>query len=138
MLYLNAYLIFNGNCREAMEFYKQCLGGVLYLSSYADMPGQGSTDLPEQYKNWILHARLTIKTQVLMASDTRPGISVTQGNNFFVSINSESIEETERYFKALSEKGVIDMPLQETFFAHRFGMLTDQFGIKWMFNVEKK
>ena len=135
MKYMNAYLIFNGNCRQAMEFYAKCLGGVLYLSTYAEAPD--CSGLPDEYKNWIIHARLTIKTQVLMASDTRPGIPVKQGDNFFVSVNCENVEETEKIFNALAEKGKIGMPLQETFFAVRFGMLTDQFGIKWMLNLEK-
>jgi len=135
MRYLNPYLIFNGNCRQAMEFYRQCLGGVLYMSSYAEAPG--TENLPAQYKDWLIHARLTIKTLVLMASDTRPGMPVTQGDASFVSLNCDSIDEAEGIFKALSEKALIDMPLQETFFAVRFGMLTDQFGVKWMLNLEK-
>ena len=135
MTYMNAYLIFNGNCRQAMEFYAKCLDGALYLSTYAQAPD--CSNLPKEYKDWIIHARLTIKTQVLMASDTRPGMPVKQGDNFFVSVNCESVEETEKIFKALGAKGKIDMPLQETFFAIRFGMLTDQFGIKWMLNLEK-
>ena len=135
MKIINPYLIFDGNCRQAMEFYKKCLGGVLYLSTYAEAPGV--SNLPPKCKNWIIHARLTIKTQVLMASDTHPGVSIKQGNNFFVSINCENIKEIEKLFKALSQKGKVEMPLQETFFAVRFGMLTDQFGIKWMLNLEK-
>lgn len=133
---MNAYLIFNGNCRKAMEFYKKCLGGVLYMGTYGEMPG-GNSDLPKKAKNWILHARLTIKSLVLMASDTRPDMTVNQGNNFFVSINCESIKEAEKLFEALGQKGTVEMPLQETFWAHRFGMLIDQFGIKWMLNFEK-
>ena len=131
---INPYLIFNGNCRQAMEFYKKCLGGVLYLSTYAELPGE---KVAKQDKDKILHARLTIKTLILMASDAHPGISIQEGNNFFVSINAESVEESEKLFKALGEKGKVDQPLQKTFFAHRFGMLTDQFGIKWMVNLEK-
>ncbi len=134
---LNAYLIFNGNCRQAMEFYKQCLGGVLYMMPYSEAP-DASTDLPKECKDWLIHARLTIKTLVLMASDTRPGMPVQQGNNSFISISCESIQEAEAFFKALSVKGEIKMPLQETFFAVRFGMLTDQFGIHWMINLDKK
>ena len=133
---INTYLIFDGNCRKAMEFYKKCLGGVLYLSAYSEMPG-GCEDLPKKCKDWILHARLTIRSAVLMASDTRPGVPIRQGNNFFVSINCESIKEAAKLFKALGQKGTIEMPLQETFWATRFGMLTDQFGIKWMVNFDK-
>ena len=132
---MNTYLIFDGNCRQAMEFYKKCLGGELYMSTYAEAPGV--SDLPKECKGWLIHARLTMKSLVLMASDTHPGTTIKGGNNFFIPINCEDIKETERLFKALGEKGKIDMPLQETFFAIRFGMLTDQFGIKWMLNLEK-
>jgi len=132
---LETYIIFDGHCHQAMEFYNKCLGGVLYLSTYGEMPG-GNVD--KQYKDWILHARLTIKTAVLMASDRHPGSDkIRQGDNFFVSIACESVPEAEKHFKALSENGTVEMPLQETFWAERFGMLTDQFGIKWMFNFEK-
>lgn len=136
MQHVNPYLIFNGNCREAMEFYNKCLGGVLYLSTYADMPG-ATENLPEEAKNWIIHARITGKGLLLMASDTRIDMPVTQGDNFFVSIGTESIEETEKLFKALEVGGKVNMPLQETPWAIRFGMLTDKFGINWMFNLEK-
>lgn len=135
MKQLNAYLIFNGNCREAMEYYQECLGGVLYTSPYSAAPD--GDDLPDEYKNWVIHARLTIKHLVLMASDTRPGLPVTQGNNFFISLSCENEQEAKEAFGTLGLNGTIDMPLQETFFAIRFGMLTDQFGIKWMINYEK-
>jgi PhnB protein len=133
---INTYLIFGGNCRPAMEFYKKCLGGVLYMMSYSEMPG-GSADVPQEAQNWIMHARLTIKDLVLMASDAQSKSSVEQGNNFFVSLACESIEEAENLFKALSENGEVIMPVQETFWALRFGMLTDKFGIKWMINLDK-
>ena len=136
MKIINTYLIFDGNCRKAMEFYKKCLGGALHMNTYSEMPG-GSADLPKKCKDWILHARLTMPSAVLMASDTRPGVAIQQGNNFFVSINCDSIKDAQKLFKALSVKGKVDMPLQETFWAVRFGMLSDQFGIKWMINFEK-
>lgn len=132
---MNPYLIFGGNCRQAVEFYKKCLGGELSMMTYADAPG-ACTDFPE-CKNWIIHARITTKAFVLMASDTRPGQPVEQGNNSFISIDCESVQEIEELFKALSEKGESKMPLQETFFAKRFAMLTDQFGIHWMLNLGK-
>ena len=133
---INTYLIFNGNCRQAMEFYKQCLGGQLFVTSYSDMP-EICKDLPKEAKDWIMHARLTIQSLILMASDTRPGMPVTQGNNFFVSLNCSSVEEVDKLFKALSIKGNVEMAPQETFWATRFSMLTDQFGIKWMLNLDK-
>jgi PhnB protein len=99
------------------------------------MPG----DLPKQAqesKDRIVHASLTKGSRFLMAADTMPGMPLQQGNNFTVSIQSESLQEIESLFAALGEKGKIVMPLQATFWTARFGMLTDQFGINWMFNFE--
>ena len=119
-----------------MEFYKRCLGGELHMGTYGEMPG-GGADLSKETKNWILHARLSNKSMVLMASDTRPGVSIVQGNNFFISVNCKDVKEAEKLFKALGQKGEVTMPLQETFWAIRFGMLSDQFGIRWMVNLDK-
>lgn len=133
---MNPYLIFEGNCRQAMEFYKKCLGGELTLMDYGQAPGCGEMD--PKYKNWIIHARITHKSFVLMASDTRPGWKVERGTGFSISIDCENRQEIEAFFKALSEKGEITMPLEETFFAERFAMFKDQFGVSWMLNLEKK
>lgn len=133
---INTYLIFEGTCRKAMEFYKKCLGGELHVVPFSEMPG-GAGDIPKEARDWLMHAALTIGPSVLMASDTQPGMPVKQGNNFFVSIQCDSVPETEKLFKALSEKGEVTMPLQETFWAQKFGMLVDQFGIKWMLNLHK-
>ena len=130
---LTTYLIFNGNCREAMSFYAQCLGAELRQMTFADMPG----DAPKDAKDRIMHARLTKGSAVLMASDNMPGMPFQQGNNFSVSVNCDSPQESETLFRAFSEHGTVTMPLQETFWAARFGMLTDRFGINWMFNVDK-
>jgi PhnB protein len=130
---INAYLNFDGNCREAMTFYAKCLGAELEMLPFSEVPG----DLPKQAKDRIMHARLTKGSAVVMASDTMPGMPFQQGNNFSVSINCENLQEIDQLFAALSEKAKVTMPLQETFWAARFGMLTDQFGINWMLNFEK-
>jgi PhnB protein len=127
------YLNFDGNCREAMKFYERCLGGELQLMPFSEVPG----DLPKEAKDRIIHARLAKGSAVIMASDTMPGTHFQQGNNFSICLNCESLEETERFFSALGEKGKVTMPLQDTFWGARFGMLTDQFGVNWMFNFEK-
>jgi PhnB protein len=128
-----AYLNFDGNCREAMTFYKKCLGGELMLSPFSEMPG----DHPKEAGDRIMHARLVNGRASLMASDTMPGMPFKPGNNFWISVHTDSLEETERAFTALSENGKVVMPLQDTFWGARFGMLTDQFGLNWMFNFEK-
>jgi len=130
---LKTYLTFDGNCREAMQFYAKCLKGELQLVPFSDVPG----DVPKQAKDRIMHARLARRNAVVMASDTMPGMPFQQGNNFSIAIGCESQQEIEKLFAALGEKGKVTMPLQETFWAARFGMLTDRFGIQWMFNLDK-
>jgi PhnB protein len=130
---LVTYLNFNGNCRDAMKFYERCLGGELQMMPFSEVPG----DHPPEAKNRIIHARLTNGSAVLMASDTMPGMPFQQGNNFAISVHCKSQDELERFFTALGDKGKVTMPLQDTFWGARFGMLTDQFGINWMFNFEK-
>ena len=129
---LNPYLIFDGNCGEAMTFYAKCLNAELELSLYSSMP----FDVPDAEKNRILHARLSTGSMLLMASDNRPGMPLTIGNNVSVNIGCESVAEIELLYAAFLEGGKADMPLDDTFWGARFGMLTDKFGIHWMFNFE--
>ncbi len=129
---INSYLTFDGNCREAMTFYANALGAELQMMTFADMP-----DSPKDSANRIMHARVSKGAAVLMASDTMPGMPFEQGNSFSVSIGCDSVEEEDRFFTALSEGGSVTMPLQDTFWGAHFGMLTDKFGIQWMFDFEK-
>jgi PhnB protein len=125
---LTTYLNFDGNCREAMTFYSKCLGVELQVM-----------DFPEhQNNNRVMHARLSKGVApILMASDTQPGQPVAVLNSFSVAIACESMEEIQKLFAALGENGKVTMPLQDTFWGAHFGMLTDQFGINWMFNFDK-
>jgi PhnB protein len=132
MIGLNVYLNFKGNCREAMSFYAKCLGGELLLMTFADMPGEA----PKEFKDKIMHAKVSKRAHVLMASDDDPRTPLQPGNNFSICIQCESLEEIERLYSALSEKGTQTSPLQDTFWGARFGLLTDQFGIQWMFNFD--
>ena len=115
-----------------MTFYKECLGGELFLIRFAD----GPIEFPKGAEDRILHSKLNSGAAVLMASDTFPGMDFKPGNNFSVSLGCESLEELERVFDAFSAKGKVTMPLQDTFWNARFGMVTDQFGISWMFDFE--
>lgn len=129
---MNPYLIFNGNCNEAMKFYEKSLNAELTMMPFSEGP-----DCPPGSENRIMHARLSKGSVVLMASDTMPGMPFSAGNNFSISINCESTDEVKNFFTNLSEKGKVTMPLQDTFWGAYFGMLTDQFGINWMFNFDK-
>ena len=130
---ITPYLVFDGRCREAMQFYEKCLGGQLFIMTFSEAP----LDFPKEAKDKILHATLTTGSGVLMAADTMPGTPFQQGNNFSVAFGCESLQEIERLFAVFAEKGEVTMPLQETFWAARFGTLTDQFGINWMFQFDK-
>ena len=132
---LNPYLTFDGRCEAAFKFYEKVLGGKIEaMMNYGSSPMADQTK-PE-WRNKIMHARLSVGDQILMASDAPPdryqamkGITVT--------IGIDDAGEAERIFKALSEKATVQMPIQETFWAARFGMLVDQFGTPWMVNCEK-
>lgn len=128
------YLNFNGNCREAMTFYKKCLGGELNLMPFGDAP----IETPAGAKDKIMHSTLQVGNAYIMASDAMPGQATQAGTNVHLSINCESSAEVDKLFKALSENGRVTMPLQDTFWGARFGMVADQFGINWMFNYDKK
>lgn len=135
----NAYLIFDGNCREAMQFYAKNLDAKLDLLPFsgAPCPEGKANPIPAEAKDRIMHARLAKGATQIMASDNMPGMPFQQGNNFWVTLACESAAEAEKLFSAFSEKASINMPLQQTFWAERFGMLTDKFGVNWMFNFEK-
>jgi len=132
---ITAYLNFDGNTREAMEFYKTCLGAELAIMTFADSPMKAQ--VPPGSEKRVMHARLTKGPLKLMASDTMPGMPFQQGNNFSLALDCETPQETEKLFTALSAGGKVIMPLQETFWATRFGMLTDKFGLNWMLDLEK-
>ena len=132
---MNNYLYFNGNCEAAFKFYEKCLGGKIEaLITHEGTPAEKS--VPAEWAKKILHARLVAGDAVLMASDAPPEhYSKPQG--FSININVAEPAEAERLFKALSEGGEVIMSLAETFWAVRFGMFTDKFGIPWMVNCEK-
>lgn len=131
---LNTYLHFNGNCEQALKFYEANLGGkISEISRYGDMPG----GCPENMKTAILHARIHIGDTLLMASDAPPE-RAGKMDGFTLSISVGSNEEAERIYNLLAEGGQITMPMGEQFFAHRFGMLDDKFGVAWMVVHEKR
>ena len=137
MTTVNVYLNFNGNCEEAFNFYRSVFGGEFpYIGRFKDMPSQeGMPPLSKEMEDKIMHVSLPISNEtMIMGSDTggewAPGFK--QGNNFSISINTDSKEEADRLFNSLSEGGQITMPLENTFWGDYFGMFTDKFGINWM------
>jgi len=132
---LNPYLLFNGECEAAFKFYERCLGAKIEaVITYAESPMADQT--PPERQNKVLHASLSIDGQTLMGSDAPPErYDAPQG--VWISLGIKNPGEAERVFGALSEYGKVVMPIGETFWAMRFGMLIDQFGIPWMINCEK-
>ena len=131
----NSYLLFNGDCEEAFKTYEKIFGGKIEaLLTHEGTPA--SCQVPPEWQKKILHARINIGNAVLMASDAPPG-RYSKPAGFSVDIGLTDIKEAERIFTALSENATVTMALGETFWAHRFGMLTDRFGIPWMVNVER-
>ncbi len=140
MTTINPYLTFNGNCEEAFNFYKSVFGGEFpYIGRFKDMPSQDP--IPENEAQRIMHVSLPVgDNTVLMGSDSLEsyGKKLQPGNNFSISVNTDTKEETERIFNGLSEGGNITMPLMDTFWGAYFGMFTDKFGIQWMISYDKK
>ena len=135
MLQLDAYLFFNGNCGEAMRFYEKTLGGKLKLMTNAQSPV--ADKMPPGSSNRILHAHLELDGRALMASDWPTDRPYEGMKGCSLSLSYPTVAEAKRVFDALSAGGKVTMPLQDTFWGARFGMLTDQFGTNWMFNFEK-
>ena len=140
MASINPYLTFPGNCEEAFNFYKSVFGGEFpYLGRFKDMPpmkdenGNECGASPEEGER-IMHVSLPIGNTVLMGSDSSEarGQGTVVGNNFQISINTDSREEADRLFNGLSAGGKVTMPMDKTFWGAYFGMFTDKFGINWM------
>lgn len=130
MKQLNPYLAFGGTCEEAMKFYKDAFGGELHMQTFGESP----QEVPDDYKKKIMHAELKADGIHLMASDTMPGHVVNNGDNITLSIGMTDLDEQGKLFHKLSAGGKVTMPLQDTFWGARFGMLIDKFGIHWMLN----
>lgn len=130
---ITPYLNFAGDCREALTFYHSILGGDLEVTAHKDTPS--AEHVPAEMQNQIMHAVLTIGDTAIMASDA-PMATANSFSGVYIAIQLDTVEEAERVFAGLKEGGTVEMDLEQTFWAQRFGMLVDRYGVKWMFNVE--
>ncbi len=129
---MNPYLLFNGQCEAAFKTYADCLGGKIEaMIPHSGTPAEQG--VPPEWRDKMLHARMTVGNEVLMGSDAPPG-HYQEPQGFSVSLEVKDPAEGERIFRALADKGAVHMPFQKTFWAERFGMLTDRFGTPWMIN----
>jgi PhnB protein len=132
---LNPYLTFNGQCEPAFKFYAQCLGGtIVAMIRHAGTPAEAH--VPPEWRDKILHAFLKVGDDALMGSDVPPD-RYEAPKGFSVSLQVKDPADAERVFHALAENGTVRMPIQQTFWAARFGMIVDQFAIPWMVNCEQ-
>ena len=134
MAQLNPYLRFNNEkCREAMTFYKECIGGELTFQTVGESPM--AKEMPKETHNRIMHAELKKGEVQFSASDMMRDKAVV-GDNIALSLNCESEQETKKLFEALSSGGEVFMPLEKQFWGALFGVVTDKFGIEWMLNYQ--
>jgi len=133
---INPYLSFNGQCEAALKFYARCFGGkVVYSVKYSESPM--ATQVPPEWGPRIYHATLAVGEQTFGAADAPPE-AYRNPQGFSFTLETDNPTEAERLFSSLSEGGTVQMPIQETHWARRFGMVTDQFGIPWMINCEDR
>ena len=142
MTTINVYLTFNGNCIEAFNFYKSVFGGEFaYVGRYKDMPADESHPVLPGEEDRIMHISLPISQEtMLMGCDTGGewASRYSAGNNFSLSINTDSKESADRLFNNLSAGGMVTMPMNSTFWGDYFGMFADRFGINWMVSFNEK
>jgi PhnB protein len=132
---LNTYLNFNGNCEAAFRFYEQHLGGkITAMMTHSQSPTPGNT--PPEWGSKILYASLALGGSDLMGSDV-PKADFGPMRSSYLSLNVDTPEEAERIFPILTEGGQVYMPMQETFWALRFGICRDSFGVLWMINAPR-
>jgi len=130
---LNPYLAFDGRCREAFEFYRTTLGGqIAFIQTIGESPMAAS--MPAEAHGRVMHVTLHIGDQVLQGADAPPG-QFTKPAGFCVALHFDDAVEGQRVFDGLAQKGNVQMPFQETFWAKGFGMLIDQFGTPWIVNA---
>lgn len=134
---LDVYLNFNGDCREAVEFYAEVFGTEPpQIMTFGETPPDPNFTLPEEAKNLVMHTRLKIEGCNVMFSDVFPGMPFVEGNNVSLSVGSKNIDDVKRYYYKLQEGGKVSMELQETFWSKCYGSLKDKFGIEWQFNYD--
>lgn len=131
---MNPYLSFNGRCEAAFKFYEQCLGGQLgAIFRYAGTPL--ADQVPADWQDKVMHGSLTVGGQVLTAGDVAPD-RYEEPRGFSLALQIKNAAEAERIFHELRQGGRVVVPLEKTFWAARFGMLVDRFGIPWLINCE--
>jgi len=131
------HLNFNGQCKEAFDFYAELLDGEIKFSmTWGEMPG-GADQFPPETHKLIMHTTLEVDGHLLMGADSPPD-RYTEPKGMTVSIGVKDKGKGERVFNALAKDGKVTMPFEQTFWSQGFGMCVDRFGIPWMVNTEQQ
>ena len=133
--HINVYLTFNGNCREAMTFYRDCLGGELFLQTIGESPM--ADKMPPEIRNNILHSTLAKGTLILMASDMVGEKGLLKGNSVSLMLDCSSEAEIRDFYEKLSAGGEVTHPLEKSFWGALFGDLVDRFGNQWLLHFDE-
>jgi PhnB protein len=136
---LSVYLLFDGNCREAVQFYADVFNTEIQeIMTFGQMPPEEGVTIPEELKDKILHTHLDINGTMVMFSDNMPGMmtSFVVGNNISLTVISEDMAEIQRLYDRLKEDGSVEMELAETFWSKAYGSVTDRFGVPWQLDLE--
>jgi PhnB protein len=134
---VNVYINFNGNCREAVEFYADVFKTEPpQIMTFGDSPPNPEFQLPEEAKNLVMHTQLSVSGSNIMFSDVFPGMPYEKGNNISLAIVTENMDDIKSFFAKLKEGGTVGMDLQETFWSKCYGQVTDKFGIAWQLSYD--
>lgn len=134
-----AYIYFDGNCRDAVEFYRQVFGAATpEIMHYGDVPPDIEFPVQEEHKHLVMHTALDIFGSTVMFSDSLPGESFVTGNNISLIIIMENIDEIKPLFDRLKDGGSVVMDLQETFWSKYYGIVKDKFGVEWQLMLESE
>lgn len=134
---IEAYLNFDGNCREAVEFYAEVFETEPpQIMTFGEAPENPNYPLPEEAKNLVMHTNIIVSGSRLMFSDVFPGMPFIVGNNISLTVISKDENEIKKWFNKLKEDGKVNMDLQETFWSKCYGNLTDKFGVDWQLSLD--
>lgn len=135
---VEVYLNFNGNCRQAVEFYSEVFNTeITEMMTFGEVPQNPDYQMPEEAKNMIMHARLFIDGSRVMFSDTFPGSPFVEGNNVSLAFVNKDMELIKSVYDKLKQDGTVVMELQETFWSKGYGSVKDKFGVEWQLSHEE-
>ena len=136
---VNAYLVTNGNGQEAVKFYEDALNAeVLFLQTFGEMPEDPNHPIPDEAKDRVMNAQFKVGNNLMMLSDTFPGMPYNLGNQVTIALQIDKAENAKKVFEKLSVGGKVTMELQETFWSPMYGQVTDKFGVDWQVSTIKE